>query len=119
MSETDIQQALRAIFDRLGGIDAKLESGSNRHKEMAQGIAELDGKFDDLTERVGKVEGLASRVAIIEPTLWELEGKRLERQGQKKLVGGVFKISHAIYAAAGGALTWLGHQILTMPWPKP
>jgi hypothetical protein len=118
-ADPTIQTALRHIYDRLGGIDAKLESGSKRHEEMSRGIADIDGKFDVLSDRIGKVETIAARIPVIEPAVWELEGKRLERQGAKKFVSGVFKSGHAISGAIGAALTWLGAQAMIWPWPKP
>lgn len=111
------EAALRQIFERLGGIDAKLEAGGLRHAEFSHTLADLDGKVDRLTERVGSVEALAARVPIIEPTVWDLEGRRLEAQGVRKLLVGAIKLRHAIWLAIGGAAAAFGVHFTGFP-PK-
>jgi hypothetical protein len=59
-TEIDIQRSLREIFERLGGIDAKLAEGSKRHIEFSQQIAELDAK-------VAAVETLQTTIDKIQP----------------------------------------------------
>lgn len=114
-ADADTQQALRQIFDRLGGIDAKLVAGSQRHEEFSHSLADLDGKVDKLSDRVGGVEQLAARIPVIEPVVWSQEGKRLEAQGVKKLIGGVFKVHHLIMAVIGAVLAAFGIHIVNFP----
>jgi hypothetical protein len=100
----DDEQTLHRIFERLGGIQQSLENGSRRHTEFAHGLAGLDEKVDSLVERVGKVEGLAARISIIEPALWQLESRRLEAAGVKKFFGQVFTKAHMAYGIIAGSI---------------
>jgi hypothetical protein len=117
MTATPDDPLLYRIFESLGDIKRQLTSGSERHKEMAHGIADLDIKFDGLTERVAKVEALAARIPIIEPAVWEHEAHRIEGAAVRKFWGGVMTKGRAAVGIVGGSIgaaitaigTWLAH----------
>lgn len=119
-AEADSNPILYRIFEQLGDIKRQLTSGSERHKEFAQGLCEIEGKIDDLTERVGKVEAVAARVPIIEPVVWQHEGQYIEKAAVKKFFGGVMTKGRAAVGIVGGSIgaaitaagTYLAHL-----WP--
>jgi hypothetical protein len=67
----------------------------------------------DIGEIKAGVATIQGRLGVIEPTLWKLEAKRIEGEGQRKLIGGVLRLRHAVYAAITGGLAYLGFN-----WPK-
>lgn len=100
----DDDPMLHRIFERLGGIDAKLDEGGRRHAEFAINFHGVHAELATLNERVGKVEALAARVPVIEPAVWQLEGKRLESAGVKKFFGGVMTQGRAAVGIVGGSV---------------
>lgn len=114
MSEVPIE-TLNKIFERLGGIDAKLESGKDAHNEFRMGLIGIRAELGTVNQRLGEVEKLAARVTVLEPVLWEHEGARLEAEGVKKFWGGVMTKGRAAVGIVGGsigaalaaAVTWL------------
>jgi len=95
---------LHRIFEQLGGIQAQLSAGSRRHAEFARGLVDLDIKVDGVSERLGKVEAQAARIAVIEPTVWNLEGRRIESAAVKKFFGVVFTKAHVVYGIVAGGI---------------
>jgi chromosome segregation ATPase len=116
--DVDIQQALRSIYERLGGIDERLKTGADRHEEFAQSLAEIDNKVDKLDDRCAVLEVAAAKVVKMEETVERLDDLRIEKQAVSKRIGQVVKSGPAIGGMIGAAVTWLGQQFISLPWPK-
>jgi ParB-like chromosome segregation protein Spo0J len=115
----DIQQALRQIFERLGGIEQRLLTGSKRHDEFSQSLAEIEGKVDKLENRAVVLEVAAVKLAKIEAKVEAHDAARSENIGKAKFIKGVVRSGYALAGAVGAGLTWLVQHVFALPWPKP
>lgn len=95
---------LYKIFERLGGIDTELKVSKEQRGEMIINMHGVRAELATYNERLGKVELLAARIPVIEPTVWELEGRRREAIGVKRFFGLVISKGHAGVALIGGSI---------------
>ena len=98
------EETLHRIFDRLGGIDAKLAAGKESHEEFRIGLHGIRAELGTINQRLGTVETLAARIPVIEPTVWELEGKRRETAAVNKFFGGVLTRGRAAVGIFSGSV---------------
>lgn len=102
------EQMMIETLSRLGELAADIRQLRDDHKTAAESRLRLHTKVDGLSGQVCQLQTTVSRIA---PIVDEHERAHQQRAGQRKLIGGMLKLRHAIWAVIVGGLALIGIKI--------